>query len=119
MGNISNWVWRFEFLILLYCEFVSFSRSGLRKERTTLSRTAGSERGVHTRASGIQTNRSRRAGTANNNDSGDSSDEDDDEEEEQLVERARQDQTDLPAEYWQIQRLVKYLKVKDLEFLAL
>ena len=26
------------------------------------------------------------------------------------MERTRQDQTDLPGEYWQIQRLVKYLK---------
>ena len=39
-----------------------------------------------------------------------SSENDDDEEEDQLIERSRQDQTDLPAEYWQIQRLVKYLK---------
>ena len=34
----------------------------------------------------------------------------DDEEEAQVIDRARQDQPDLPAEYWQIQRLVKYLK---------
>jgi hypothetical protein len=27
-----------------------------------------------------------------------------------MLERSRQDQTDLPSEYWQIQRLVKYLK---------
>ena len=34
----------------------------------------------------------------------------DDEEEDGMIERTRQDQTDLPTEYWQIQRLVKYLK---------
>ena len=44
-----------------------------------------------------------------NNESGDSSEEDDDQED-QLADRTRQDQTDLPSEYWQIQRLVKYLK---------
>jgi hypothetical protein len=33
------------------------------------------------------------------------------EEEEDIAERARQDQSDLPSEYWQIQKLVKYLKV--------
>lgn len=31
-------------------------------------------------------------------------------EEEELAERGRQDQSDLPPEYWQIQKLVKYLK---------
>jgi armadillo repeat-containing protein 4 len=31
-------------------------------------------------------------------------------EEEDLNERGRQDQSDLPSEYWQIQKLVKYLK---------
>lgn len=35
----------------------------------------------------------------------------DTEEEDEYVDRGRQDQSDLPAEYWQIQKLVKYLKV--------
>ena len=34
----------------------------------------------------------------------------DDESDDDLVERVRQDQSDLPPEYWQIQKLVKYLK---------
>jgi armadillo repeat-containing protein 4 len=34
----------------------------------------------------------------------------DSDEEEDLMERNRQDQSDLPPEYWQIQKLVKYLK---------
>jgi hypothetical protein len=66
------------------------------------------ERGINGRAGG-QTDRSRRGGQGNN-ESEESSEEDDDEEEDQLLERTRQDQPDLPAEYWQIQRLVKYLK---------
>jgi hypothetical protein len=41
--------------------------------------------------------------------SGESSPESDGEDE--LAERGRQDQSDLPSEYWQIQKLVKYLKV--------
>ncbi len=41
--------------------------------------------------------------------SGESSPESDGEDE--LAERSRQDQSDLPSEYWQIQKLVKYLKV--------
>ena len=47
--------------------------------------------------------------------SGESSPESD--EEDELAERGRQDQNDLPSEYWQIQKLVKYLKVscQDLE----
>ncbi len=40
--------------------------------------------------------------------SGESSPESD---EEDLADRGRQDQSDLPSEYWQIQKLVKYLKV--------
>ncbi|CAF0996120.1 unnamed protein product [Brachionus calyciflorus] len=40
--------------------------------------------------------------------SGESSPESD--EEEELADRGRQDQSDLPSEYWQIQKLVKYLK---------
>lgn len=90
----------------LLCMFDN-SRNKLRKENTTLSKGGISERRVNTRA-GTQTDRSRR-GVHTNNDSGESSDEDD-EQEDQLLERTRQDQTDLPTEYWQIQRLVKYLK---------
>jgi hypothetical protein len=41
--------------------------------------------------------------------SGESSPESDGEDE--LADRGRQDQSDLPSEYWQIQKLVKYLKV--------
>ena len=85
------------------------SRGSLRKENTILSRTAGSERGIYTR-NGAQTDRSRRTGV-DDNESDESSADENDEEEDQLLERARQDQTDLPSEYWQIQRLVKYLKV--------
>ncbi len=40
--------------------------------------------------------------------SGESSPESD--EEDELADRGRQDQSDLPSEYWQIQKLVKYLK---------
>ena len=87
--------------------FAKFSR-GLRKEHTNLSKVNGYERGANGRGGG-QTDRTRRGGNANN-DSEESSDEDDDEEEAQVLDRARQDQPDLPAEYWQIQRLVKYLK---------
>jgi hypothetical protein len=54
------------------------------------------------------TDRSRRTGHGNY-ESGESTEEDD-EEEDQLIDRPRQDQADLPTEYWQIQRLVKYLK---------
>jgi hypothetical protein len=59
---------------------------------------------------GVQTDRSRRTGY--DNFESDYSSEEDDEEEDEILERerARPDQTDLPAEYWQIQRLVKYLK---------
>lgn len=88
------------------------SRNSLRKENTTLSRIAGSERGTHTRTGG-HTDRSRRTTTHANHDSDESSEDDEDEEEDQLLERTRQDQTDLPTEYWQIQRLVKYLKVEE------
>ena len=42
------------------------------------------------------------------NTSGESSPESDAEDE--FAERGRQDQSDLPSEYWQIQKLVKYLK---------
>ena len=72
-----------------------------------MSRGGNSERRVNTR-----TDRSRRGGHSNY-ESGESSgedDDDDDDEEDQLLARTRQDQTDLPSEYWQIQRLVKYLK---------
>ena len=48
------------------------------------------------------------------NDSEESSEEEEEEiEAEQLMERTRQEQTDLPPEYWQIQRLIKYLKGGD------
>lgn len=48
----------------------------------------------------------------NNKDtSGESSPESDAEDE--FAERGRQDQSDLPSEYWQIQKLVKYLKVSE------
>ncbi len=67
------------------------------------------ERGANGRGGG-QTDRNRRGRHANNNESEESSEEEDDEEEVQILDRARQDQPDLPAEYWQIQRLVKYLK---------
>ncbi|CAF1195859.1 unnamed protein product [Adineta ricciae] len=83
-------------------------RSKLRKENTTLSRGGISERRVHTRVGTYHTDRSRR-GVYGNSELGESS-EDDDEQDDQLLDRARQDQTDLPSEYWQIQRLVKYLK---------
>jgi hypothetical protein len=85
--------------------FCKYSRTKLRKENTTVSRGAISERRVITR-----TDRSSRRGGHGNYESGESSEEEDEEEEDQLLERARQEQTDLPAEYWQIQRLVKYLK---------
>ena len=84
------------------------SRSKLRKENTTLSRGGISERRVQTRVGTYQTDRSRR-GVYGNSELGESS-EDDDEQDDQLLDRTRQDQTDLPSEYWQIQRLVKYLK---------
>lgn len=57
---------------------------------------------------GAHTERSRR--TVHGHYESEASSEDDDEEEDQMLERTRQDQTDLPTEYWQIQRLVKYLK---------
>jgi hypothetical protein len=84
--------------------FFKYSRNKLRKENTSLSRGGISERRVNTR----YTDRSRRTGHGNY-ESGESTEEDD-EEEDQLIDRTRQDQTDLPTEYWQIQRLVKYLK---------
>lgn len=49
-----------------------------------------------------------------NDTSGESSPESD--EEDELADRGRQDQSDLPSEYWQIQKLVKYLKVSYLNF---
>ena len=82
----------------------SSSRSNLRRDNTNLSKV-GSDRGYGLRAAG-QTDRSRRGGHYES----EPSSEDDDEEDDQLLERARQDQNDLPTEYWQIQRLVKYLK---------
>lgn len=36
------------------------------------------------------------------------------EEEEEAVERRTEANADLPSEYWQIQKLVKYLKVGDI-----
>ncbi len=36
-----------------------------------------------------------------------------DEEDEEQPERRAEIPTDLPSEYWQIQKLVKYLKVKN------
>jgi hypothetical protein len=83
------------------------SRNGLRKDNTTLSKVSASERGLHARVGGL-TDRSRRTGHGNYE--SEASSEEEDEEEDQLLERTRQDQTDLPTEYWQIQRLVKYLK---------
>jgi armadillo repeat-containing protein 4 len=74
------------------------SRAGLRKNNKALPRIAG----------GGRTDRSRRTGHGHYD--SEVSSEDDDEEEESLLERTRQDQTDVPPEYWQIQRLVKYLK---------
>lgn len=84
--------------------FFVFSPGSLRRDNTTLSKI-GSERGFHHRVGG-QTDRSRRTAHYES----EASSEEDDEEEDQLLERARQEQTDLPTEYWQIQRLVKYLK---------
>jgi hypothetical protein len=52
---------------------------------------------------------SSKLGSQHKDTSGESSQES--EEEEDIAERARQDQSDLPSEYWQIQKLVKYLKV--------
>ena len=76
----------------------------MRRENTNLSKITDSERGIVTRTG----DRNRR--TPHGNYESDASSEDDDEEDDELVERTRQDQTDLPTEYWQIQRLVKYLK---------
>ncbi|CAF2427444.1 unnamed protein product [Rotaria sp. Silwood2] len=88
-------------------ETLATDRSNLRRENTSLSKVSDSERGFNTRTAG-QTDRNRRAGHGNYE--SDVSSEEEDEEEDQIFERARQDQTDLPTEYWQIQRLVKYLK---------
>lgn len=38
------------------------------------------------------------------------------EEEEEAVERRSETNADLPSEYWQIQKLVKYLKVRAQRF---
>jgi len=92
----------------MYFNFFKFSRNTLRKDNTTLSKGNSLERGVNGRGGG-QTDRSRHGGKGNN-ESEESSGEDDEEEEDQILERARQEQPDLPPEYWQIQRLVKYLK---------
>ena len=35
------------------------------------------------------------------------------EEEEEIVDRRGDNNADLPTEYWQLQKLVKYLKVSD------
>ncbi len=80
------------------------SRYTLRKDNTTLSKI-DSERGYNNRTGGI-TERSRRTVRQES----EPSSEEDSEEEDQILDRARQDQNDLPTEYWQIQRLVKYLK---------
>lgn len=82
-----------------------FSRSNLRRENTNLSKVDASERNFQQRTGGL-TDRSRRTIRYES----EPSSEEDDDEEDQLIERTRQEQTDLPTEYWQIQRLVKYLK---------
>lgn len=51
----------------------------------------------------------------NNRDTSGESSPDTDEEDE-FADRGRQDQSDLPSEYWQIQKLVKYLKVSNYFF---
>ncbi|CAF1373974.1 unnamed protein product [Adineta steineri] len=80
--------------------------NGLRRDNTSLSKAGGSDRRLNSR-SGEHTDRTRRG---HSNFESDYSSEDDDEEDDEMLERARPDQSDLPAEYWQIQRLVKYLK---------
>lgn len=40
------------------------------------------------------------------------------EEEEEAVERRSETNADLPSEYWQIQKLVKYLKVRVTDSIA-
>ncbi len=97
----------FSFICILF--FLKYSRNNLRKENTTLSKVASSERGNNGRGGG-QTDRSRREGGKANYESEASSEGDDEDDEDQLLDRIRQDQPDLPSEYWQIQRLVKYLK---------
>ena len=82
-----------------------FSRSNLRRENTNLSKVDASERNFQQRTGGL-TDRSRRTIRYES----EPSSQEDDDEEDQLIERTRQEQTDLPTEYWQIQRLVKYLK---------
>lgn len=89
--------------------FGKFSRYNLQRNSTNLSNVAGFERTTNVRAS-CHIDRGRRTGHVNHESEESSEDEEDDAEEDQLVERTRQDQTDLPTEYWQIQRLVKYLK---------
>ena len=81
-----------------------FSRSNLRRENTNLSKVDASERNFQQRTGGL-TDRSRRTIRYES----EPSSQEDDDEEDQLIERTRQEQTDLPTEYWQIQRLVKYL----------
>lgn len=85
------------------------SRHNLRREETNLSKSNRSQRGTNARVGGGHMDRHRRTEHAHV-ESEESSDDGGDEEEDQGLERARQDQTDLPSEYWQIQRLVKYLK---------
>lgn len=97
------------FLEIILTFFFINSRNSIVRNNTNISKITGSERGVNTRIS-VAAGRNRR-GVHGNHDSEESSEDDDDEEEEdQFAERTRQDQTDLPSEYWQIQRLVKYLK---------
>ncbi|CAF1294496.1 unnamed protein product [Adineta ricciae] len=88
-------------------EILVTDRSALRREHTALSKSGGSDRRNNSRL-GHHTDRSRRTGHTNYE--LDLSSEEDDEEDDEVLERARPDQADLPPEYWQIQRLVKYLK---------
>ncbi|CAF4560937.1 unnamed protein product [Rotaria socialis] len=90
-------------------ETLATDQINLRRTNTNLSKVSSVERGIHGRRSG-HIDHSRHGGPGNQDSEESSDEEDDDEEEDQLLERTRQDQTDLPSEYWQIQRLVKYLK---------
>lgn len=70
------------------------TKDSLDTERRRLTTTSISKIGTH----------------HNNKDTSGESSPDTDEEDE-FADRGRQDQSDLPPEYWQIQKLVKYLKV--------
>lgn len=87
-----------------FCFSFCSSRTGFRKEYTNLTKITASDRGAQLRT-GPHPERSKRSGHFDSESS-----EDEEAEEDQLGERSRQDQSDLPTEYWQIQRLVKYLK---------